>query len=83
MIHRLGRVEIGETSLAIVVTAAHRRAAFEACAYALDRLKQIVPIWKKEYFKDGAVWAESEGSASLQPPAFSDQRRTETENRKR
>lgn len=83
MIHRLGRVEIGETSVAIVVTAAHRRAAFDACRYALDRLKQIVPIWKKEYFEDGAVWAESEGSASFQQPAFSDQRRTGTENRKR
>jgi molybdopterin synthase catalytic subunit len=58
MIHRLGRVEIGETSVAILVTSAHRRAAFEACRYAIDRLKQVVPIWKKEYFEDGAVWAE-------------------------
>jgi molybdopterin synthase catalytic subunit len=61
MIHRLGRLEIGETSVAIIVTAEHRRAAFEACQYAIDRLKQIVPIWKKEYFADGAVWAEGEG----------------------
>jgi len=60
MIHRLGRLEIGETSVAILVTSAHRRAAFEACHYAIDRLKQIVPIWKKEYFEDGAVWAEGE-----------------------
>ena len=60
MIHRLGRLEIGETSVAIIVTAEHRRAAFEACAYAIQRLKQIVPIWKKEYFADGAVWAEGE-----------------------
>jgi molybdopterin converting factor subunit 1 len=60
MIHRLGRLEIGETSVAIIVTSAHRRAAFEACHYAIDRLKQIVPIWKKEYFADGAVWAEGE-----------------------
>ena len=58
MIHRLGRLEIGETSVAIIVTSAHRRAAFGACQYAIDRLKQIVPIWKKEYFEDGAVWAE-------------------------
>jgi len=58
VIHRLGRLEIGETSVAIIVTAAHRRAAFEACHYAIDRLKQTVPIWKKEYFEDGAVWAE-------------------------
>ena len=61
MVHRLGRLEIGETSVAIVVTSEHRRAAFEACHYAIDRLKQIVPIWKKEYFADGAVWAEGEG----------------------
>jgi len=60
MIHRLGRLEIGETSVAIIVTSAHRRAAFEACHYAIDRLKQIVPIWKKEYFADGAVWAQGD-----------------------
>ena len=60
IVHRLGRLEIGETSVAIIVTSAHRRAAFEACHYAIDRLKQIVPIWKKEYFEDGAVWAEGE-----------------------
>ena len=60
MIHRLGRLEIGETSVAIIVTSAHRRAAFEACRHAIDRLKQIVPIWKKEYFEDGGVWAEGE-----------------------
>ena len=64
MIHRVGRLEIGETSVAIIVTSAHRRAAFEACHYAIDRLKQIVPIWKKEYFEDGAVWAESEHGES-------------------
>jgi molybdopterin synthase catalytic subunit len=61
MIHRLGRLEIGETSVAIIVTAAHRRAAFGACQFAIDRLKEIVPIWKKEYFEDGFVWAEGEG----------------------
>ena len=66
MIHRLGRLEIGETSVAIIVTSAHRRAAFEACHYAIDRLKQMVPIWKKEYFEDGAVWAEGEhGKAEI------------------
>lgn len=65
MIHRLGRLEIGETSVAIIVTSAHRRAAFEACQYAIDRLKQIVPIWKKEYFADGAVWAEGEGQTRV------------------
>ena len=65
MIHRLGRLEIGETSVAIVATSAHRAAAFEACRYAIDRLKQIVPIWKKEYFEDGAVWAEGEGQTHV------------------
>jgi len=65
VIHRLGRLEIGETSVAIIVTAEHRRAAFEACQYAIDRLKQIVPIWKKEYFADGAVWAEGEGQTRI------------------
>jgi molybdopterin converting factor subunit 1 len=65
MIHRLGRLEIGETSVAIIVTAAHRRPAFEACQFAIDRLKQVVPIWKKEYFADGAVWAEGEGQVRV------------------
>jgi MoaE-MoaD fusion protein len=60
IIHRLGRVEISESSVVIVVTSAHRRVAFEACHYAIDRLKKIVPIWKKEYFEDGAVWVENE-----------------------
>ncbi len=61
IIHRTGRLEIGETSVAIVVTAAHRRPAFEACQYLIDRLKQVVPVWKKEYFEDGEVWVEGEG----------------------
>ncbi len=65
VVHRLGRLEIGETSVAIAVTAEHRRAAFEACQFAIDRLKQIVPIWKKEYFADGAVWAEGEGQSKV------------------
>lgn len=61
IIHRTGRLEIGETSVAIVVTAAHRHPAFEACQYLIDRLKQVVPVWKKEYFEDGVVWVEGEG----------------------
>lgn len=65
MIHRIGRLEIGETSVAILVAAAHRGAAFDACRYAIDRLKQVVPIWKKEYFEDGAVWAEGEGETRV------------------
>jgi molybdopterin synthase catalytic subunit len=62
--HRLGRLEIGETSVFIAVSSAHRPAAFEACRYAIDTLKRTVPIWKKEYFEDGAVWADGE-----MPPA--------------
>lgn len=60
MIHRLGRLEIGETSVLIVVASAHRSAAFEACRWLIDTVKQTVPIWKKETFADGAVWAPGE-----------------------
>lgn len=60
IIHRLGRLEIGETSVLIAVASAHRAAAFDACRYAIDTLKRTVPIWKKEFFVGGAVWAESE-----------------------
>ncbi len=60
IIHRLGRLEIGETSVLIAVTSAHRAAAFDACRYAIDTLKRSVPIWKREYFVGGAVWAEGE-----------------------
>jgi molybdopterin synthase catalytic subunit len=65
MMHRLGRLEIGETSVAIIVTAAHRRAAFRACQFAINRLKEIVPIWKKEHFEDGSVWAEGSGDRMI------------------
>jgi molybdopterin synthase catalytic subunit len=58
--HRLGRLEIGETSVFIAVSAPHRPAAFDACRYAIDTLKKTVPIWKKEYFVDGAIWADGE-----------------------
>jgi len=60
IIHRLGRIEITESSVVIIVTSAHRKIAFEACHYAIDRLKKIVPIWKKEYFEDGVVWVEND-----------------------
>ena len=60
MIHRLGHLDIGETSVAVIVTSAHRRAAFDACHYAIDKLKKVVPIWKKEYFEDGEVWIEGQ-----------------------
>lgn len=56
MVHRIGRVEIGEASVVIAVAAPHRGAAFDACEYAIDTLKATVPIWKKEVFADGEVW---------------------------
>jgi MoaE-MoaD fusion protein len=60
MVHRLGRLTIGETSVLIAVSSPHRAAAFDACRYAIDALKRGVPIWKKEYFAGSAVWAEGE-----------------------
>src|SRR5262245_2722491 len=60
IVHRLGHMDIGETSVAIIITSAHRRASFDACEYAIDRLKKIVPIWKKEFFEDGEVWVEGQ-----------------------
>lgn len=60
IVHRLGRLEIGETSVLIVVASAHRAAAFEASRWIIDTLKRTVPIWKKEHFEDGAVWADGE-----------------------
>jgi molybdopterin synthase catalytic subunit len=60
MVHRLGRLLIGETSVAVIATAPHRRAAFEAALEGLNRLKKTVPIWKKEHFMDGEVWVEGE-----------------------
>jgi molybdopterin synthase catalytic subunit len=60
IVHRLGRLEVGETSVLIVVASAHRAQAFEACRWLIDTLKKTVPIWKKETFADGAVWAAGE-----------------------
>jgi molybdopterin synthase catalytic subunit/molybdopterin converting factor small subunit len=60
LVHRLGRLEIGESSVLIAVFSAHRAAAFDACRWLIDTLKQTVPIWKKEFFADGAVWADGE-----------------------
>jgi MoaE-MoaD fusion protein len=60
LVHRLGHLEIGESSVLIAVFSAHRAAAFEACRWLIDTLKRTVPIWKKEYFEDGAVWADGE-----------------------
>jgi molybdopterin synthase catalytic subunit len=66
IVHRLGRLEIGETSVLIAVASAHRAAAFDACRWLIDQLKQRVPVWKKEFFEDGAVWADGEAF----PPDF-------------
>jgi molybdopterin synthase catalytic subunit len=60
LVHRLGRLIVGETSVLIVVASAHRGAAFDACRWLIDTLKKKVPIWKKETFVDGAVWADGE-----------------------
>ena len=56
LVHRVGRLEIGESSVMIAVSSPHRREAFEACHFAIDTLKETVPVWKKEYFEDGEVW---------------------------
>jgi molybdopterin synthase catalytic subunit len=66
MQHRLGRLEIGETSILIVVTSAHRAAAYDASRFAIDTFKRVVPIWKREHFRDGAIWADGE-TPPLQP----------------
>jgi MoaE-MoaD fusion protein len=60
LVHRLGRLEVGESSVLIAVYSAHRAAAFEACRWLIDTLKKTVPIWKKEHFADGAVWSDGE-----------------------
>ena len=56
MVHRIGVVPVGEASVGIAVSAAHRAEAFEACHWLIDRLKEIVPIWKKEHYRGGTVW---------------------------
>ncbi len=60
IVHRLGRIEVRESSVLIVVTSAHRAAAFDACRWLIDTLKRTVPVWKKEHFADGAVWTDGE-----------------------
>ena len=67
--HRIGFVDIGETSVAIAVSAAHRAEAFDACRFAIDRLKEVVPVWKKEYFEGGEVWI---GCQTSHPPELHD-----------
>lgn len=63
--HRVGIVPIGEASVVIAVSSPHRAAAFEACRFAIDRLKEVVPIWKKEHFKGGEVWIGSQGGEAF------------------
>ena len=65
IVHRLGRMEIGEASVVIVVTAPHRRPAFDAALEGINRLKKLVPVWKKEHFQDGEVWVEGEWESSV------------------
>jgi molybdopterin converting factor subunit 1 len=69
LVHRLGRLQHGETSVLIVAASAHRAAAFDACRWLIDTLKKTVPIWKKEYFEDGAVWADGEPFPDAIPTA--------------
>jgi molybdopterin synthase catalytic subunit len=65
MVHRLGRVEIGEASVVVIAASPHRRAAFEAALEGINRLKRTVPVWKKEYFADGEVWVEGDWDESI------------------
>jgi molybdopterin synthase catalytic subunit len=58
IVHRLGHMEIGECSTVIVVASAHRGPAFDACRFAIDKIKEVVPIWKKEFYEDGEIWVE-------------------------
>ena len=58
IVHRLGHMEVGECSVVIAVASAHRGPAFDACRFAIDTIKKIVPIWKKEFYEDGEVWVE-------------------------
>ena len=61
LLHRIGRLEIGESSVMIAVSSPHRGEAFDACRFAIDTLKETVPVWKKEYFEDGEVWVGLQG----------------------
>jgi molybdopterin synthase catalytic subunit len=65
MVHRLGRIEIGEASVVVIVTAPHRKPAFEAALEGINRLKRLVPVWKKEFFADGEVWVDGEWDESV------------------
>ena len=64
IVHRLGRLEIGETSVAVAVSSPHRKEAFEACRFAIDTLKRKAPVWKKEFYADGSSWLEGPGECA-------------------
>ena len=68
ILHRIGRVEIADASVGIAVSSPHRQEAFEACQYAIDTLKKTVPIWKKEFYKDGEIWIGSQDGEALPDP---------------
>lgn len=74
IVHRLGRLQIGETSVLIAVSSPHRTAAFDACRHAIEGLKRTVPIWKKEYFADGAVWVEGHRAGPATEPISAQER---------
>lgn len=67
IVHRIGVVPIGEPSVVIAVSARHRVAAFEACHFTIDRLKEVVPIWKKEHFEGGEIWIGSQTGVAFEP----------------
>ena len=67
LVHRLGRLEIGEASVAVAVSSPHRAEAFAACRFAIDTLKARVPIWKKELYADGSAWLDGPGAAAPPP----------------
>jgi molybdopterin synthase catalytic subunit len=69
LVHRTGRLEIGEASICVAVSSAHRAAACEACRFIVDTLKETVPIWKKEFFEGGEVWIEGAGETPADPQA--------------
>jgi molybdopterin synthase catalytic subunit len=72
IVHRIGRLEVGETVLLVAVSSAHRREAFEACQYAVDRIKEIVPVWKKEVWEGGEEWVEGH---AISPPGTAERGR--------
>jgi molybdopterin synthase catalytic subunit len=66
LVHRIGMLKIGDVAVVTAVSAAHRNEAFEACRHAIDRVKAIVPIWKKEHFEEGLVWVVGQHEVDIQ-----------------